>query len=320
MFKKLKKLNLINIFKLQGKERKLIFVVIVALFLLANLLISNISLRYDSSSGQAYTLSPATKKILKNLDDIVNINFFASSDLPARLVPLREDVTDILSEYKKSGKGKIQVRITDPKKDEKATSLVNEAGIPELQFSQLEQDKYAITTAYFGISLTYGGKQEVIPQVTDFENLEYNLTSAIYKLVRKDLAKVGIVGQPTTANPAETTLSNLRKILGQQFSLEDLDISSGATTTKIDSSLKTVFVFATNTKEYEDQEIKVLTNYLDNKGKVVFFLDGVWVSDNLTTSAAGHNLFTLVQEFGITVEKNLVLSHWAYINDGIFFL
>ena len=311
MFKNLKNLKLSKFFNLQGKERQLIYIVVIALFLVINFLLSSLSWRYDASSGQAYTLSDSTKKVLHNLDDIVNIKFFASSDLPSRLIPLKTDVTDLLSEYKKEGKNKVQLKVLDPKKNENEAREARESGIPELQFSQLERDKYAVTAVYFGISLSYGGREEIIPQVTDFENLEYNLTAAIYKLVRKELVKVGIVGDTVSSDTGEDRIANLKKILNQQFSLEDLDISSQSALKAIDTSFKTVLIFDTNSQEYDGQEIKLLKEYLAKKGKAVFFVDGVWVSENLTTSAANYNLFSLLQEYGINIERNLVLSSSA---------
>ena len=245
---------------------------------------------------------------MRNLDDIVNVKFFVSSDLPTRLLPLKTEIIDSLSEFKKEGRGKILLKVVDPKKDENAAKEAREAGIPELQFSQLEQDKYAVTTAYFGIYLSHGDKQETIPQVTDFENLEYNLTSSIYKLAKKDLSKVGIIGLSDSANTTQDEIASLRKILSQQFAIENLDISTQSATKAIDSSIRTVLVFDTNSKQYDDNELKLLKDYLEKKGKAIFFADGVWVSENLTTSSADHNLFSLLWEYGIKIEKNLVLS------------
>lgn len=308
MFKKLKNLNLVKVFNLQGRERQLIFAVAVVLLLLINYLISNFSLRWDLSQGRANTLSEASKKIVRNLDDIVNIKFFVSSDLPTRLIPLKTDVTDLLSEYDKEGGNKTAVKILDPKKDQNAGKEAKEAGVPELQFSQLERDKYAVSTAYFGIVLSYGDKKEVLPQVTELESLEYNLTSSIYKLTRKDLIKIGIVGVAGSVETGQDNIANLRKILSQQFNLENLNISSESAIKEIDPSVKGVMVFADGSKVYDENEIRLLQNYLDKKGRIIVFADGVTVSENLTSSEANHGLFVFLEKNGIKLEKNLVLS------------
>ncbi|MBI4008773.1 GldG family protein [Candidatus Roizmanbacteria bacterium] len=308
MLKNLRRLNFVAFFNLKGKERQLIFSIVIVLFLVINLSLSSLSFRLDTSYGKAYTLSNSTKKILRNLDDLVTIKFFASSDLPTRLLPLKTDVVDLLNEYKKDGRGKIQMKILDPKKDQEAANDAKESGVPEIQFSQLEQNKYAVTASFFGIVLAYGEKKEVLPQVTDLENLEYNLTASIYKLVKKELVKIGMVGFTDSFDPKDDKIATLKKILSQQFDIEYLDISTQSASKTINNSIKTVVVFDREEKGYDDHELKLLKDYLDKKGKAIFIANGVSVSESLTTSSTNHNLFSLLRDFGINLEKNLVLS------------
>lgn len=310
IFDKLKKINLLRIFKLGNLDRQMIIIVSLAVFLISNFLISSLSFRYDSSFGQAYTLSGSTKKILHRLDDIVNIKYFVSSDLPAKLIPLKSDVSDILSEYKKESGSKIQLKILDPKKDEAAAKDAREAGIPELQFSQLESDKYAVTTSYFGITLNYGGKQEIIPQATNLENLEYDLTSAIYRLTNKELLKAGVIGKVEPAGQTQDPIGNFKKVLGQQFSVETIDLAD-TNLKAIDTGYKIIFIFDDNTSKYDDRQLGMIRNYLKKNGKAVIFADGVWVTPNLTTASAEHNLYPLLEDYGIKLNQDLLLSNSA---------
>lgn len=308
IFKKLPSLSFVKLFKLDKVERQLIYLVTITIFVVINFFLSPVSLRFDLSSGQAYTLSGATKKILRNLEDVVNLKFFVSSDLPTRLLPVKTDVIDFLNEYKKAGGSKIIVKILDPKKDQKALDQVKNAGIPELQFSQLEADKYAVTASYFGISINYEDKKEIIAQATDLESLEYNLTAAIYKLARKQLPKIGIVGKEDVSDPSQDDLYSLKKVLTQQFDTSPINISSDSAETEISSNYKSVLIFDNNKKEYSQQEIDAIKKYLEKKGTAVFFVDGTWVLDNLQTESARHNLFGLIKNWGVEVNKNLVLS------------
>lgn len=308
MFKSFKKINLLKLLRVKALEKNIIFLLALVIFIGVNFLISSISMKLDLSKGKAYTLSPSTKKILKKLDDIVNIKFFVSSDLPTRLLPLKIDVVALLNEYKKEGGSKITTRLLDPKKDEKALNEAKELGIPEIQFSQLEQDKYAVTSSYFAMILSFGDKKELLPQVTDLESLEYNLTAAIYKLTKKDVTKIGVLGYEQSFNPQEDNLYSLKKILEQQFSLDFIDISSNSAVKEIDPSYKALLIFDNNKKSYNENEITQIKNYLSKKGKAIFFVDGVWVMDDLTTVEAGHDLFSIFEEWGIKINNNLVLS------------
>lgn len=296
-----------SIFKFEKYDRQIIFFTTAIIFILANYLISFISFRLDLSNGKAYTLSDSTKKLINNLDDVVNIKFYVSSDLPTRLLPLKSEVIDLLNEYKSLNRGKILIKVLDPKKDRKALSDAKESGIPELSFSQLDQDKYAVTSSYFGMEMDYGNKKEIIPQLTDFESLEYNLSASIYKMVKKELSKIGIVGQVNFPDPQQDQLATLKNIIGKQFDINYLNLSDSSIKS-IDQNVKTILLFDSNNKEYNENEIGILKNYLDKGGKALIFIDGIWISDNLSTTPAKSNLFSLVEDFGITVKNNLILS------------
>jgi len=305
----LQKINLIQTLRLDKLTNKVIYGLVLAVFIILNLLIAQIPLRLDLSEGKAYTLSSSTKKIISKMDDIVNIKFFNSSTLPPRLLPLKTEVTDLLSEYKKDSNGKIIVSVIDPKKDEATQAEVQELGIPELPFQQMEKDKYAVSSVYFGLLISYGDKKEVIPQATDMGSLEYSITSAIYKITRKEQEKIGLVGYDIGQDPQTNPLINLSKVLSQQFLIEPIIISSdSAGSSEIAKDIKTLIVFDTGSKKYSDIEINAIKNHLENNGKMLVFVDGEWVDEQLSVTPAEHNLFALLDIYGINLQKNLILS------------
>lgn len=294
---------------LKNLKKQTLYLVGLAVFVIINVVVSNFAVRLDLSSGHAYSLSSATKKIIKNLDKTTTIKFFVSSDLPTRLLPLKNDVVDLLDEYKRANR-KIQIQYVDPKKDQKIAGEARDNGIPELQFSQLDRDKYAVTTAYFGLLLTSGDKKESIPQVTDTTNLEYNLSAALYKLSRKDLVRVGVVGLQDSLNPQEDPIGTLRRVLQQQFSLESIGIGSSSASKKIDQSFKTVLVFS-GQQDFDEPAITALNSYVNDGGKVVIFSDGVKVEDNLVATKAQSKLLPFLSSTGLTFNQDLVLSNSA---------
>ncbi len=296
-----------RLLRLEKIEKQLVLLIVLMLFLATNYLIAGFSLRLDFSNGQAYTLSPATKKILSQLDDLVTIKFFVSSDLPTRFLPIKSEAIDFINEYKKAGRGRLMVKIIDPKKDQAALDQVRESGIPELQFSQLEQDKYAVSRVYFGLSIHYGDKSEMIPQLTDLESLEYNLTAAIYKLTKKQLTKVGVIGKTDEFDQTTDTIASLKQVLRQQFELQFINLEDEELK-KISPDVKTVVVFTDAGKQYSQSEIEKIKDYLNRKGNGIFFAQGVKIDDNLQTNEENHNLFGFFKEWGIELQKNLLLS------------
>ena len=292
-------------------------VVIGFLFLvISNLLLSVIAVRIDLSRGQAYTLSPATKKILHALTNPVTVKFYVSSELPSRLIPLKTEVNDFLNEYKKENMGKVVIKVVDPKNDVSAASEIKEIGVPELQFSQVEQNKYQLSAAYFGLGIFSGDKKEAIPQITDITNLEYNITSLIYKVTKNERSKIAIIGADQSPDQNNDPYMVIRAILADQYDITPLDLTSESLK-EIDPSFKMTILIASDNKKFSDAEIEKIKKYIEDKGNILFFVDGVWVNNNLTTQTADHNLFALFQQYGITLEKNFVLSGSSeYVNFG----
>jgi len=301
---KLKKINLSRSLRLERLKKKTVFVLFLAIFIITTIVLSPIVLRLDLSSGRAYSLSSSTTKILKNLKDKITIDLLISDDLPTRLLPLKNEVLDFIKEYERASI-KIVFKESDPKKDSKALELARSSGIPELSFSELNKDKYAVTTAYFGLVLSYKDKKEVIPQLTNTENLEYSLTSAIYKMTKSSPTEIAILNKDYPANTESAEVLKISQIMGQQFDIRFIE--------ELDPKIKTSIIFDDNKKEYTDEEISKIKDYLDKGGKIIFFVDGVWVADSLQVLPARHNLFDFFKDYGIVLNKDLILSTSAQL-------
>ncbi len=273
--------------------------IILSFLIISNFLVSLVTFRLDLSTGRAYTLSRSTKKIISKLKTPVNITLFVSSNLPARFLPLKTEVIDLLHEYA-GKKSKVQLIIADPTKDQKIANQAKEAGIPQLQFSQLDQNKYAVTASYFGLLITYADKKESLAQVTDVASLEYNITSTIYRLSKNELDRVGIIGGTSNNQLFE-------QVLASQFTLTPI-VLSGTEPTMIDESSKALLIFGTPGKEYSDDDVSSVGDYIAKNGSAIFFVDGVGVNDSLTVQESNSSLLTLLKDYGVVVVKDLILS------------
>ena len=293
----------------------LFFIFFVATFILFSFL----PVRLDFSKGGAYTLSSATKKTIRNINKLVEITLYISADLPTKIIPLKTDVIELLQEYRRAGKN-IKVTIIDPKKDVKIAEKVKQQGIPELQFSQLEKNKYQTSSFYFGIVLSYNEKNEVIPQVSDYQNLEYNVTSAIYRLTRTEMTKVAIVGENQGDYGQQDPLFSLKKVLSQQYNVVSLDL----TTIKeedVKTFLKeytTIVLLDNGTNKYPPEQIQLLKKYYESGSNIIVFADGIKIDERtLTVAEADHNLNELTASYGAHIDYNAVLSTSAeYVNFG----
>jgi len=275
--------------------------------------------RLDLSKGAAYTLSPSTKKIIRTNSKNVDITVYVSSDIPTRIIPLRTDVLELLQEYRRGGKN-IRVSIVDPKTDPKLADKLKQLGVPELQFSQLEQNKYQTSSFYFGIVLSQSDKNEVIPQVNDYANLEYNLTSAIYRLTRSDMPKVALVGESASGYGQQDALLNLKKILSQQYTVTSIDLTSLnlEDANKSLSNYATIILLDSGSNKYSSDHINLFKQFYDEGKNIIVFAGGTKIDERtLAIQEADHNLNELTATYGAHIDYDLVLSTSAeYVNFG----
>lgn len=303
--------KLLHKIKLGQTSRDVVVGIAIALLIGANLLITSVPLRLDLSRGKAYSLSPSTQKIVRELKDSIEITFFLSDNIPSSFLTTKNQVNDLLTEYKRSS-SKILLKYVDPRKASKDTqSVAQEYGVQETQFSQLESDQYAVSAGFFSIGIK-SGEQKVAIQRIDPANLEYNISSIIYKLSQTGDVKVGVVGAAPALGamygqaPSES-MGALEQILGQQFTLENTDL------TKIDESVKTIVLLDGQSSPATEEGATGLKKYLDKGGKVILFTSSMDLSETMVTASRESKLRPLLNSYGIKINEDLVLSNQAEI-------
>jgi gliding-associated putative ABC transporter substrate-binding component GldG len=153
------------------------------IIILLNVLSDRFYLRLDTTEDNRYTLSPATKDILRNLQEPVTIKAYFSEELPPQLMQARKQFNDLLVEYARRSDGMVMYEFIDPTGEEATEMEAQQAGIPPLQVQVRNNDKFEAMVVYLGAVIQMGESQpEVIPQILENMPLEYYLTSAIKKV------------------------------------------------------------------------------------------------------------------------------------------
>ena len=81
----------------------------ILLFILINFLANKLFFRMDLTENGEFTLSKATKDIIKNLDQKIKVTAYFSDDLHIDLDKRREELKDILNEYSNVSKHQIKI-------------------------------------------------------------------------------------------------------------------------------------------------------------------------------------------------------------------
>ena len=111
------------------KSPKSDFILFVFFLVLLNIAGHKAFVRFDLTAPKSYSLSKASKTLVKNLDEPVAIRVFFDKNLPAQYSAIAQYVEDLLDEYKRAANKNFSVSIMDPSKS-KACETVDANLIP----------------------------------------------------------------------------------------------------------------------------------------------------------------------------------------------
>lgn len=165
----------------------------ILLFILINFLANKLFFRMDLTENGEFTLSKATKDIIKNLDQKIKVTAYFSDDLHIDLDKRREELKDILNEYSNVSKGNIEYEFKAPNKDPKIEEEAMAAGIQPVMIQQREKDQSKQQKAFLGAVISLDQTKEVIPFIPPGTSMEYSLTTSIKKIAVKDKPVIGFI-------------------------------------------------------------------------------------------------------------------------------
>lgn len=277
--------------------------IVVAILVAINILSIFFNVRWDMTQGNDFSISKTTKVIIKNLDDVVTIKAYFTKDLPGRLIPLRQQVEDILDEYVNYSRGNINVSFIDPAGSTELEQEVRSLGIPSVQFSTIEQDKYELANGYLGIAILYEDSKEVIPVVQNTITLEYELTNAIKKVMSEGKLVIAFATGHAELSQ-DTDFVNAVQYLAKQYEVIETDLSSGQL---VPDNIKTLII-AQPKETFSERSLYVIDQFLMRGGSILALIDGTKVEVPLQASVLSTGLENLLSSYGIRVNQDLVLD------------
>ncbi|XWN35046.1 MAG: gliding motility-associated ABC transporter substrate-binding protein GldG [Roseivirga sp.] len=245
--------------------------------------------RLDLTEDQRYSLHPATKSLLRTLEEEVHVEIYLEGDLPAEFKQLRKATQELLEEWKVHARRPLRYQFVhldqlepEPKKDH-LRRLAAQGIQPTNLFLQTKgqrTEKFIFPGALLtykgqesGVLLLKGNKMVGPAQMINqsIESLEYELVSALQQLVgtqRKSVALLRGHGEPERQQ-----LHGLTSALEERYTLHIVDFSAQSTLTDYDALLITQ-----PQQPFTEAEKYLLDQYIMQGGKVLFFLDQLRIS------------------------------------------
>ena len=276
---------------------------VVGILILINLLSEQFFFRVDLTEQKQYTLSRATKNILKELEEPITVTAYFSKDLPAQLIKTKNDFREMLVEYGKLSGQMVVYEFLSPNEDEQLETEAMQNGIQPVVINVREKDQMQQQRAYMGAVLSLGERKEIIPLVEPGLAMEYTLSTAIKKLSVVDKPTIGFLSGH--GEPSIQELAQASQELGVLYSIESIQLNDTlsvpphihalAIVRPVDSIPPSVFV--------------QLDDFMARGGKVMVAINRV--SGNLQTgygSGVTTGLESWLRDKGIYVNENFLID------------
>lgn len=276
---------------------------IVGIVIIVNLLSDQYFIRLDFTEDKQYTLSGATKNILKELNDPVTITAYFSKGLPPDIARVRRDFREMLIEYNNVSKGMLVYEFVDPGKDDEKEMEAMQNGIQPVMINVREKDQMKQQKAFMGALVQLGEEKEVLPFIQPGVAMEYALSTAIKKISVMDKPSVGLL--QGHGEPAINELQQVNAELSILYSFEPVTLTD---TTSIPDRFKTLAIVRP-TDSIPPSHFDKIDEFLARGGRLFVAMNRV-KGDFSTAygSSVNTGLETWLRNKGLQIDDNFVVD------------
>ncbi len=275
---------------------------ITAIIIVVNVLSNRIFHRFDLTENGEYTMSKATKNILRNLNEPVTVTAYFTEDLPPQYAKHKRDVQDMLMEYNSISGGDVAYEFVDPLTDEAKEQEAVQNGIQPVLVNMRERDQVKQQRVYMGAVLQMGDEKDVIPFIEPGAAMEYSLSRSVKKLAVLDKPSVGLV--QGHGEPSLQEMVQVYQELSILYSLQPLQLDEN-----IPPQYKTIAIVAPK-DSIPINHFAVLDEFLGRGGNI--FIANNAVEGDFST-AQGMALTTGLE--GWLRDKGLVIEN-SFVTDS----
>lgn len=297
--------------------------IILILFLIAlNILGFWVYFRADLTADKRYSISESSKNLLKNLNDEVVIKVYLDGEgLPGGFERLKRAVKETLVEFKYFGKDNIDYQFINPYEgsEEERNTLFKELvskGMQPTNIFAKENGKKVENLVFPYATIWYQNKEVPVLLLKanlaqdsqtklnqSYENVEYELATAIQKLTNTKKKKIGLLSEFTNLQPIN--FAGLINTVQEYYDLYIIDSKKSPSFAGLDA-----LIVPKPDKPVDNSTKAKIDQYIMNGGRVLFFVDGLKVdSVGLEGSFAQPldvNLDDMLFKYGVRINKNIV--------------
>lgn len=244
--------------------------------------------RVDLTNEKRFTLSSATKKILKKLDDVVEVDVFLKGEFPSGFKKLANSTTEILQEFKEVAGNQLQYNFISPGEELEGTTIkwgdtLSSLGLypinlkSQLKAGEQQQLLYPVALVHYKGKvlpvMLYQGTSKAISfsEINSAEALmEFKFANAINKLSQTSKPMIAYSignGEPDANNIHTYDLFNFT--LKSDYNVFTFNLN---TQPAIPDTFKLLMIVKPS-KPFSDEEKLKIDQFVMRGGRLLMFVD-----------------------------------------------
>lgn len=315
--------------KNRNKKRDLVALgLVIALVVMFNYVGSFVFHRFDLTTEKRYTLSDATKELLKNLDDVVFVKVYLEGDFPAGFKRLRDETKEMLDEFRAYSDNNIEYEFINPTEnvDKKQQNEVYKQLYKKgLEPTNLEVKEESGTTqqilfpgaivSYRGHELpwqllkTQMGRSSEAQLNNSIQSLEYEFASCIRNLSVNVRPRVAFIEGHDELDTL--AVQDIADALNEFYVVKRVSINAQLNALKNFDAI----IIAKPDSSFTDKDKFIIDQFIMKGGKSLWLIDPLYTSpDSLRknggTLAVSYNLRLedLLFKYGVRINPDMVVD------------
>lgn len=301
--------------KNRNKKRDLVALSLaIALLIMFNYVGSFVFHRFDLTTEKRYTLSEATKDLLKNLDDVIYVKVYLEGDFPAGFKRLRNETKEMLDEFRAYSNNNIEYEFINPsenldkKQQNEVFKQLYEKGLEPTNLEVKEESGTTQQIIFPGAIVSYRGHdipwQLLKTQMgsssemqlnNSIQSLEYEFASCIRNLsvvVRPQIAFLSGHDELDTL-----AVQDIADALNEFYVVKRIAINEQLNALKgIDA-----IVIAKPDSAFSDKDKFIIDQFIMKGGKALWLIDPLYTSPDSLRRNGG----TLAVPYDLRLEDQL---------------
>ncbi|MFH1119449.1 MAG: gliding motility-associated ABC transporter substrate-binding protein GldG [Bacteroidota bacterium] len=313
----------------------------MVIIILINVVGSFFFTRLDLTSEKRFSLSPSTRKLLRETDDIIYFKVYLEGEFPAGFKMLAKSTREMLDEFR-AYSDNIEYDFINPSAAENAKTrgevynILMQQGLQPTDINVRTKQGQEQQRIFPGALVSYKGRVIPVNLLADrvgappqaiinnsAQALEYNISNAIRKLINTNKPKIAFTYGHGELSLIET--ADIRYALSDYYMVESVKISGNvnALTDRKENEDGTFSIFnkykaiviAKPDSVFTEKDKFIIDQYVMQGGKILWLVDPVFATmDSLQQSAQtvgitlDINLNDQLYKYGVRLNSNLLMD------------